>query len=53
VVAQQVPGEVGTALLGAARTAFLRGLVVSELISGVGSLALAVFAWRTFRRVGL
>ena len=51
--AQQLPGDVGTALVGAARAAFLRGLVVSELISGVGTLALAVVAWATFRRVGV
>jgi DHA2 family multidrug resistance protein-like MFS transporter len=53
VAAQQLSGEVGTALVGAAREAFLRGLVVSEVISGVGVLALAVFAWQTFRRVGV
>ena len=53
VVAEQLPGEVGTALLGAARAAFLRGLVISEAISGVGALALAVFAWATFRREGV
>ena len=36
-----------------AREAFLRGLVVSEVVSGVGTLVLAVFAWVTFRRVGV
>ncbi len=50
VAAQQLPGETGTALLGAARDAFVRGLVLCQMISGAGSLALAVFAWVTFRR---
>jgi len=50
VAAQQLPGETGTALLGAARDAFVRGLVLCQMISGAGSLALAVFAWATFRR---
>ena len=40
------------ALLGAARDAFVRGLVLCQMISGVGTLALAIFAWATFRRVG-
>jgi len=53
VAAEQLPAEVGTVLVGAAREAFLRGLVVSEVISGVGTLVLAVFAWVTFRRVGV
>jgi DHA2 family multidrug resistance protein-like MFS transporter len=53
LAAEQLPGEIGTALVGAAREAFMRGLVVSEVISGVGTLALAVFAWATFRRVGV
>jgi DHA2 family multidrug resistance protein-like MFS transporter len=48
--AQQVPAEVGTALVGAAREAFLRGLVASAVISGLGTLALAGFARVTFRR---
>jgi DHA2 family multidrug resistance protein-like MFS transporter len=51
--AQQLPSEVGTVLVGAARAAFLRGLVVSQVISGAGALALAVFAWVTFRREGV
>ena len=53
VAAEQLPAEVGTVLVGAAREAFLRGLVVSEVISGVGTLVLAVFARVTFRRVGV
>jgi len=50
VAARQLPGEVGAALLGAAREAFLRGLVLCQIISGVGTLVLAIFAWATFRR---
>jgi len=53
VVAQHVPSEVGAALVAAARAAFLRGLVVSEVISGAGTLALAAFAWVTFRGEGV
>ncbi len=53
LAAQQLSAETGAALLGAARAAFLRGLVVCEVISGIGTLALAVFAWATFRRVGV
>jgi len=48
-------GSIGVAIyrgvLGAARDAFVRGLVLCQGISGIGTLALAVFAWRTFRRV--
>jgi MFS transporter, DHA2 family, multidrug resistance protein len=50
VVAQHLPAEIGTVLVAAARDAFLRGLVMSAVISGVGTLALAAFAWVTFRR---
>jgi DHA2 family multidrug resistance protein-like MFS transporter len=53
VAAQDLSTAVGSALVGAARAAFLHGLVVSEVISGVGTLALAVFAWVTFRREGV
>jgi DHA2 family multidrug resistance protein-like MFS transporter len=51
--AQQLSREIGAALLGSAREAFQRGLVVSEVISGVGALALAAFAYVTFRREGV
>src|SRR5439155_25380658 len=51
VAAQQLPGDTGAALLDTARDAFVRGLVLCQMISGIGSLALAVFAWATFRRV--
>lgn len=53
VAAQQLPVDIGTPLVSAARAAFTRGLVVSEMISGLGTLALAVFAWATFRREGV
>jgi len=44
------PDVTSTALLGAARDAFVRGLVLCQMISGIGTLVLAVFAWATFRR---
>jgi len=50
VAARELPAETGATLIGVARAAFLRGLVVCETISGLGSLALALFAWATFRR---
>ena len=50
VAAQQLSGETGTALLAAARDAFVRGLVLCQMISGIGTLLLAIFAWATFRR---
>ena len=53
VAAQQLPAETGAALLAAARDAFLRGLVLCQVISGIGTLALAVFARATFRREGV
>jgi DHA2 family multidrug resistance protein-like MFS transporter len=52
VAAQQLPGDTGAALLGVARNAFVRGLVLCQVISGIGTLVLAVFAWATFRSVG-
>ena len=52
-VAQQLPPERAVALVGAAREAFLRGLVVCQVISGVMTLVLATFAWAMFRRVGV
>jgi DHA2 family multidrug resistance protein-like MFS transporter len=51
VAAQHLPGAAAATLLGVAREAFVRGLVVSQVISGVGTLALAVFASVTFRRM--
>ena len=52
-ISQQLPGAVGAALVDAARGAFLRGLVLCAAISGVGALALAIFAGVTFRRAGV
>lgn len=52
-MSRELPANVGAVVVDAARSAFLRGLVVCAAISGVGSLALAVFAARTFRRVGV
>jgi DHA2 family multidrug resistance protein-like MFS transporter len=51
VATHQLPGDTGAALLGAARDAFVRGLVLCQVISGIGSLVLAIFASATFRRV--
>jgi DHA2 family multidrug resistance protein-like MFS transporter len=42
--AGQLPAQVGTPLLDAARQAFTQGLRIAAAISAVGSLALAVFA---------
>jgi DHA2 family multidrug resistance protein-like MFS transporter len=52
-IAGQLTGDAGATLIEAARAAFLRGLVVCAVISGVGALALAIFAAVTFRGVGL
>ena len=51
-VSAQLPAPVGAAVAGAASDAFLRGLVLSTVIGGVGTLVLAVFAASTFPRVG-
>ena len=48
-VSRQLTGDVSALMADAARAAFLRGLVVCELISGVGTLALAFFARARFR----
>src|SRR6266480_854493 len=53
VAAQQLPADTGAALLHTARDAFVRGLVLCQFISGIGTLALAVFASATFRRAGV
>jgi len=50
VAARQLPADTGAALLDTARDAYVRGLVLCQVISGIGTLALAVFAWATFRR---
>jgi DHA2 family multidrug resistance protein-like MFS transporter len=52
-VSSQLSNEVGAAIVESARAAFLRGLVLCAGISGLGSLALAIFAAATFRRIGV
>ncbi|HZI40122.1 MAG TPA: MFS transporter [Gemmatimonadaceae bacterium] len=52
-MSRQLPAAVGAALVEAASEAFVRGLVICSTISGVGSVALAVFAAVTFRSAGL
>ena len=49
-MARQLPTTVGSALVDTASGAFMRGLMLCALISGVGSLVLAVFAGAAFRR---
>lgn len=50
-VARQLPGELGPALVDAARDAFMQGLRITAAISVVGSLGLALFAGLMLRRV--
>ena len=50
-MAGQLPAAAGAALTDAASQAFLRGLVLSTVIGGVGTLVLAVIAAATFRQV--
>ena len=52
-VSRQLPIEPGAALLAAARDAFLQGLVLCAVISGIGFLGLAMFAAWTFRRASV
>lgn len=47
-MAKELPAEIAPALIQAARDAFLRGLVLCAAISGIGTIALAVFAAKTF-----
>jgi DHA2 family multidrug resistance protein-like MFS transporter len=49
--ARQLPADVGTALVGTAREAFLRGMRLCAAISAVGSIALAIFSAKAFRHV--
>jgi DHA2 family multidrug resistance protein-like MFS transporter len=49
--AAQLPGELGPALIDAARDAFMRGLRLTAAISVIGSIVLAIFAGLTLRRV--
>jgi DHA2 family multidrug resistance protein-like MFS transporter len=50
-ISSQLPAQAATALIDAARGAFVRGLVICAAISGVASLALAIFAASRFRRL--
>jgi MFS transporter, DHA2 family, multidrug resistance protein len=50
--AGQLPGQLGPALVDAAREAFIRGLQATAAISVVGSLALAVFTVVALRNAG-
>ena len=50
-VAKQLPGQLGPALVDAARDAFMQGLRITAAISVVGSLGLAAFAGVMLRRV--
>lgn len=52
-VSQQLPAQVAGPLVDAASEAFVRGLVICSAISGLGSIALAIFAAVTFRRIGV
>jgi DHA2 family multidrug resistance protein-like MFS transporter len=50
-VAGQLPGELGPALIDAARGAFMQGLHLAAAISALGAIGLAVFAGLLLRRV--
>jgi DHA2 family multidrug resistance protein-like MFS transporter len=52
-VSHQLPAQLAAALVDAAREAFVRGFVLCVVISGVGSLAFAIYAARMFRRAAL
>ena len=52
-VSHQLPAQLAAALVGAAREAFVRGFVLCAVISGVGSLAFAVYAARMFHRTAV
>jgi DHA2 family multidrug resistance protein-like MFS transporter len=49
--AAELPGQLGPALIGAAREAFLQGLQLCAAISVAGSIGLAIFALVLLRRV--
>jgi DHA2 family multidrug resistance protein-like MFS transporter len=50
-VAGQLPGQLGPALIDAARDAFIQGLHLSAAISAIGSIGLAVLVVTLLRRV--
>lgn len=45
-VASELPGDLGDAVLGAARTAYLHGVHITAAIAGIASLVIAVVALR-------
>src|SRR5262249_19267627 len=51
-IAGQLPATQGAGVLDASRDAYLRGLTVCASIGGAGTLAMAAFAWATFRDAG-
>ena len=48
-VAAQLPGELGAAVLAAAREAFVAGMQLSSVIAALGAVAVAVLALVTLR----
>jgi MFS transporter, DHA2 family, multidrug resistance protein len=50
-VGAELPGQIGAALIAAARQAFTDGLHLAAAISTVATLGLAVFVWVTLRHV--
>jgi DHA2 family multidrug resistance protein-like MFS transporter len=50
-VAGQVPGQLGTALVDAAREAFMAGLHVAATISAIGSIGIALLVVTLLRHV--
>jgi MFS transporter, DHA2 family, multidrug resistance protein len=49
-MATQLPPDLSTSVVDAARSAFIRGLQVCSILSAAGTLALAVLAAKTFRQ---
>jgi DHA2 family multidrug resistance protein-like MFS transporter len=52
VVAERLPGQLGTALVESARTAFIQGMRVSSAIATVVAIGIAALAVVTLRHVG-
>ena len=51
-VAQELPGELGTAVIGVARDAFVQGMQVASTVSAVLAVGLAILAVVMLRNVG-
>jgi DHA2 family multidrug resistance protein-like MFS transporter len=51
-VAAGMPGPIGSAVIEAARHAFIQGLQITATISTIGAVVLAIFAALALRRVG-